>query len=167
MSFSVAIFGRCELPREAAERWKRAPLSAAEHDDWVDDFEDTSDVSPNVASFLARWSEVQPPSFLVHELRSTALEVRGVLDEDTYRLACTDIATAFRATAKLGGHGELAFVLLAADGAYRVTVGRGDSALARAKETPAWRARVSALLEESRTRFDATPAGRMIQAAKA
>lgn len=107
MSFSVAVWGRLELPAKSFAAWRRARVDAARYDDWTGDFAAPFPHKPTtVTKHLAHHKQ---DDALTYRVKDATWSVRGVLDEDTYRDECAEIASTFRAAAEHEGRGELVF----------------------------------------------------------
>jgi len=162
MGFSVAVWGRVDLPAEGFASWRGARVDAT-HDDWTGDFAAPFPRATIVTKHLARWAK---DSALAYRVRGATLTVRGILDEDTYQCECAEIAATFRAAAEHGGKGELVFVGLGADISCVVRVRDGRSSFSDVPERPEWRSTIEELITASRHRFEETPIGKAKRAAK-
>lgn len=157
MSFSVALWGRLELPEKSLPAWRSARVDAARYEDWTGDFAAPFPrAATTVAKHLARWAD----DSLAYRMKGATVTVRGILDEDTYRDACAEVATAFRAAAEHGGKGELVFFGLGEDISCVVRVEDGSSSFRDVPERPEWRETIDTLIGGAQQRFEDTPIGK-------
>jgi len=164
MGFSVAVWGRAHLPPEGMAAWRRSRVDAASFDDWTGDFGPPFPRGPTtVGKHLARWKK---DDALEYKMTKSEVSLRGILDEDTYRDACAELAAAFRAAAPHGGRGELVFFGIGEDVSCVVSVEDGESCFRDVPERPEWKRTIDGLLAESRGRFEDTSIGKAMQKEK-
>lgn len=160
MSYDVVFVGELTLDAAAIATWKKAPVVASQHNDWLGSFANAVEERTTVAKLLARWKkwgEEDEPEFLTCTLTKTKLVLRGLLAETTYHEVAPLLGAFWRSAESAGGKGEL---FATSDGfCYRITVGAGRSSIKALEKLPRDAAKATdAVVREAQKRIGEDPA---------
>ncbi len=131
MEWHVTVFGSLAFPKGGLARWRKLEVDTDAFDDWKGELGAGMAAVEAVAAKLARFASYPELSQKLGRLEVKAhgarVQWRGFLQDDAFRGLATEVAATFRRAADAGGQGDLHFVHVGGEYAYRIHVEPGKS----------------------------------------